>query len=168
MGPRERLLKLYEPTSRICGSRLNWSAANRPDHQAQGRTPRPGASARRGAAWMWPKEGWPAQHGAIERREVSLVEITTGVHRGAGGTWGTKKNPSKLAMDVTTRPKRVWMPPANPGTRARAPPSSTSGAWGGFGVLLYIGFLGPNWVDVHPKWHHPQRRWLIFESAAAG
>jgi hypothetical protein len=22
---------------------------------------------------------------------------------------------------VTTRPKRVWMPPANPGTRARAP-----------------------------------------------
>ena len=52
-----------------------------------------GASARRGAAWMWPKEGWHAQHGARERREVSLVEITTGVHRGAGGTWGTKKIP---------------------------------------------------------------------------
>jgi hypothetical protein len=52
-----------------------------------------GASARRGAAWMWPKEGWYAQHGARERREVSLVEITTGVHRGAGGTWGTKKIP---------------------------------------------------------------------------
>jgi hypothetical protein len=58
-----------------------------------------GASARRGAAWMWPKEGWPAQHGARERREVSLVGITTGVHRGGGGTWGTKK-PTKLAMDV--------------------------------------------------------------------
>ena len=41
---------------------------------------------------MWQKEGWPAQHGARERREVSLVEITTGVHRGAGGTWGAKKN----------------------------------------------------------------------------
>ena len=51
------------------------------------------SKARRGAAWMWPKEGWPAQHGARERREVSLVEITTGVHRGAGGTWGTKKIP---------------------------------------------------------------------------
>jgi hypothetical protein len=51
------------------------------------------SKARRGAAWMWPKEGWPAQHGARarERREVSLVEITTGVHRGAGGTWGAKK-----------------------------------------------------------------------------
>jgi hypothetical protein len=57
-----------------------------------------GSKARRGATWMWPKEGWPAQHGARERREVSLVEITTGVHhRGAGGTWGAKKN-SKLAM----------------------------------------------------------------------
>jgi hypothetical protein len=35
------------------------------------------------------------EHGARERREVSLVEIiiTTGVHRGAGGTWGAKKNP---------------------------------------------------------------------------
>jgi hypothetical protein len=51
-----------------------------------------GSKARRGAAWMWPKEGWPAQHGARERREVSFVEITTGVHRrGAGGTWGAKK-----------------------------------------------------------------------------
>ena len=30
-----------------------------------------------------------------------------------------------------------------------APPSSTSGAWGGFGVLLYIGFLGPRrWILV--------------------
>ena len=53
-----------------------------------------GSKARRGAAWMWPKEGWPAQHGARERREVSSVEITTGVHRGAGGTWGTKKIPA--------------------------------------------------------------------------
>jgi hypothetical protein len=40
---------------------------------------------------MWQKEGWPAQHGARERREVSLVEITTGVHRGGRGTWGAKK-----------------------------------------------------------------------------
>jgi hypothetical protein len=60
-----------------------------------------GANARRGAAWMRPKEGWPAQHGARERREVSSVEITTGVHRGAGGTscLGDKKKNSKLAMD---------------------------------------------------------------------
>jgi hypothetical protein len=49
-----------------------------------------GSKARRGAAWMWPKEGWAVQHGARERREVSLVGITTGVHRGAGGTWGAK------------------------------------------------------------------------------
>jgi hypothetical protein len=52
-----------------------------------------GSKARRGAAWMWPKEGWPAQHGARERRGVSLVEITTGVHRGAGGTCGAKQIP---------------------------------------------------------------------------
>jgi hypothetical protein len=52
-----------------------------------------GSKARRGAAWMWPKEGWPAQHGARERREVRLVEITTGVHRGGGGTWGAKTIP---------------------------------------------------------------------------
>jgi hypothetical protein len=56
-----------------------------------------GSEARRGAgAWMWPKEGWPAQHGARERWEVSLVEITTGVHRGAGGTWGAKKHTPNL------------------------------------------------------------------------
>jgi hypothetical protein len=29
-----------------------------------------------------------------------LVETTTGVHRGDEGTWGAKKSPSKLAMDV--------------------------------------------------------------------
>jgi hypothetical protein len=50
------------------------------------------SKARRGAAWMWPKGGWPAQHGARGRREVSLVEIATGVHWGAGGTWGAKTN----------------------------------------------------------------------------
>jgi hypothetical protein len=56
---------------------------------------------------MWPKEGWPAQHGARERREVSLVETTTGVgvhrvHRGPGGRGhlGGKKKTSKLAMDI--------------------------------------------------------------------
>jgi hypothetical protein len=63
------------------------------------------SKARRGAAWMWPKGGWPAQHGARERREVSLVEITTGVHRtpdmpegrGAGVPgWGGKKNTSEV------------------------------------------------------------------------
>jgi hypothetical protein len=68
-----------------------------------------GSKARRGAAWMWPKGGWPAQHGARERREVSLVEITTGVHRtpdmpeGRGYLGGgAKKIPpkSKVAMDV--------------------------------------------------------------------
>ena len=33
-----------------------------------------------------------------------------------------------------------------------APPSSTSGAWGGFGVLLYIGFLGPRrWILVSQR-----------------
>jgi hypothetical protein len=47
------------------------------------------SKARRGAAWMWPKEGGlaPAQHGARERREVSLVEITT-YHGGAPGGRG--------------------------------------------------------------------------------
>jgi hypothetical protein len=39
------------------------------------------SKARRGAAWLCPKEGWPAQHGARARWEVSLVEITLGVHR---------------------------------------------------------------------------------------
>jgi hypothetical protein len=48
---------------------------------------------RRGAALVPPKEGWPAQHGARERRGVSLVEITTGVHRGPGDTWVAKQNP---------------------------------------------------------------------------
>jgi hypothetical protein len=52
-----------------------------------------GSKARRGAASLWPKGGWPAQHGARARWEVSLVEITTGVHRGAGGTWVAKKAP---------------------------------------------------------------------------
>jgi hypothetical protein len=33
-----------------------------------------------------------------------------------------------------------------------APPSSTSGAWGGFGVLLYIVFLGPRrWILVSQR-----------------
>jgi hypothetical protein len=48
-----------------------------------------GSKARRAGApaWMWPKEGFPAQHGARETREVNLVETTTGVHCwGAGGT----------------------------------------------------------------------------------
>jgi hypothetical protein len=83
-----------------------------------------GSKARRGAAWMWPKEGWPAQHGARGSRGVSLVEITTGVHRGAGGTWGAKKR-SKLAMDVIRS------------------------------------MCTPNGI---PR----ERRWLDFESAAAG
>jgi hypothetical protein len=50
---------------------------------------------------MWPKEGWPAQHGARERREVSLVGITTG-HGGAPGGrghLGGGGDTSKLAMD---------------------------------------------------------------------
>jgi hypothetical protein len=51
------------------------------------------SKARRGAAWMWPKGGWPAQHGARERREVSLVEITTGGGAPGGrGYLGGKKN----------------------------------------------------------------------------
>jgi hypothetical protein len=29
-----------------------------------------------------------------------LVEITTGVHRGAGGAWRAKKNTFELAMDI--------------------------------------------------------------------
>jgi hypothetical protein len=85
-----------------------------------------GSKARRGAAWMWPKEGWSAQHGARERREVSLVEITTGVHRGAGGTWGGKHvsghpvRPSKVAsmgyvlgpvpgVDVMAKRSQGWV-----------------------------------------------------------
>jgi hypothetical protein len=55
---------------------------------------------------------------------------------------------------VITRQKRVWMPPANPGTRARAPLPSLrplqvllAGAWGGFGVLLYIYFFGAEAMD---------------------
>jgi hypothetical protein len=79
----ERLLELYEPTSRK--SSVLTGQSTRPGEDPTG------ASARWGAAWMWPKEGWPAQHGARERREVSLVEITTGVHRGAGVPGGQKK-----------------------------------------------------------------------------
>jgi hypothetical protein len=77
-------------------------SGNRPGSTSCGGSPagvRP-AGGRRGAAWVWPKEGWHAQHGARERREVSLVETTTGVHRGAGGRgygvpggWGAKKKP---------------------------------------------------------------------------
>jgi hypothetical protein len=51
---------------------------------------------------MWPKEGWPAQHGARERREVSL-EVGGNYHGGAPGGrgyLGDKKRPSTLAMDV--------------------------------------------------------------------
>jgi hypothetical protein len=65
------------------------------------------------------RAGPRTQHGARERREVSLVEITTGVHRGAGGdTWdlGHKKNPSKLAMDVITS---MFTPNGIPGGRGR-------------------------------------------------
>ncbi len=36
------------------------------------------SKARRGAAWMWLKVGWPAQHVERVRREVSRVEITKG------------------------------------------------------------------------------------------
>jgi hypothetical protein len=105
-GPRGALSlsglnRAFKAPGKPASQRANFEYANRPDHQA--REDSTGASARRGAAWsMWPKEGWPAQHGARERREVSLVEITTGVHRWAGGTWGLedKTNPSKLAMDV--------------------------------------------------------------------
>jgi hypothetical protein len=91
------LLKLYEQTGQ---TGKPTSAANRLAQITRPGEDSTGASARRGAAWMWPKEGWPAQHGARERREVSLVEITTGVHRGAGGHLGGKKKTSKLAMDV--------------------------------------------------------------------
>jgi hypothetical protein len=61
-----------------------------------------GANARRGAAWMWPKEGWPAQHGARERREVSSVfggKLPRGCTGGPGVPGGQKKT-SKLAVDV--------------------------------------------------------------------
>jgi hypothetical protein len=58
----------------------------------------------------------------------------------------------------TTRQKRVWMPPANPGTRARAPLPSLRPLQvllvygGGFGVLLYIGFWGPRrWTLVSQR-----------------
>jgi hypothetical protein len=43
----------------------------------------------------------------------------------------------------TTRPKRVWMPPANPGTRARAPlpslrPLQVLLVYGGHSMCYYI------------------------------
>jgi hypothetical protein len=62
-----------------------------------------GSKARRGAAWMWPKEGWPAQHGAgVSKREAGS-QFGRNYHVGAPGGrgyLGGKKNTSKLAMDV--------------------------------------------------------------------
>jgi hypothetical protein len=47
---------------------------------------------RRGAAWMWPKEGWPAQHGAREKREArsgkSVCQFGRNCHGGAPGARG--------------------------------------------------------------------------------
>jgi hypothetical protein len=99
-GPRGALSlsglnRAFKAPGKPASQRANFEYANRPDHQA--REDSTGASARRGAAWsMWPKEGWPAQHGARERRGVSLVGATTGVHRAPGGrgyTRGAKKAP---------------------------------------------------------------------------
>jgi hypothetical protein len=59
-----------------------------------------GSKARRGAAWMWPKEGWPAQHAARSKREAGS-QFGGNYHGGApgaGGAWGAKTNPSKLAI----------------------------------------------------------------------
>jgi hypothetical protein len=60
-----------------------------------------------------------------------------------------------LAHTTRQKQKRVWVPPANSGTRARAPLPSLRPLQvllvhgGGFGVLLYIGFLGPRrWILV--------------------
>ena len=58
---------------------------------------------------------------------------------------GRMHNAPKTGLDAPCefRNSRARAPPSV------APPSSTSGAWGGFGVLLYIGFLGPRrWILV--------------------
>jgi hypothetical protein len=85
-----------------------------------------GSKARRGAAWVWPKGGWPAQHGARERREVSFLIFSRGP-RGYPG--GSKKSTPKIAMD----PKR---------SRSRCTPKgrASPGALGKFFVFVCLSF----------------------------
>jgi hypothetical protein len=70
---------------------------------------------------------WPAQHGARERREVSLVETTTGVHRGGGDTWGAKKGPPNLPQTHFA----VEVHPNGLAQRAKGVPDSR-GRWSNF------------------------------------
>jgi hypothetical protein len=110
----EELLALAEEAATFAYTREPWVVITR--------------GPRRGAAWMWPKEGWPAQHGARERRGVSLlVETTTGVHRGGGGTWGAKIIPhaSKFATCHRSTSVEVRVPKAQspkPKEQRRASP----------------------------------------------
>jgi hypothetical protein len=70
-----------------------------------------GSKARRGAAWVWPKEGWPAQHGARERREVSFLICA----RGPRGHPGSKKKypknchgPKTVEVHPKGHPRGRW------------------------------------------------------------